>query len=204
VVAFVFAYYVPLYRAHALLTNQYRKQMDEARAQRKQLTETIDTLKLVVTERDRLAEASRREQKNQDASLQRISKLEENLRAALKKFLGKGKVVLVRQGETIALRFESPAMLGQGTTDLTVFGKQALCAIASSLKTSNARVVVVGGGLTAPPKSEFSFPLAAGRATNVSKHLSEGCGIAVEQLEIRAKASDAKPTLGVEVQVSVD
>lgn len=201
--AFVFGYYVPLYRAHALLTNQYRKQMDEARKQRQQLTETIETLKLVVAERDQLAETQRREQKDQESTVQRNGKLDENLRAALKKFLGKGKVLLVRQGATLALDFESPAMLGQGTADVTVLGKQALCALAGPLKKTNAKLVVVGGGITAPPKSEYSFPLAAGRASNVSKHLSEVCGIEVGQLEIRAKSSDSKPTLGVEVQVSM-
>jgi chemotaxis protein MotB len=202
--AFIFAYYVPLYRAHALLTEQYRKQMDEARRQRQQLTDNIETLKQVSSERDKLAEVSRHEQKDADASNQRLVKLEENLRVTAKKFLGKGRVGLIRDPSTVTLTLATPALLGLGTVDVSVFGKQALCAIAAPIKTSGVRVIVTGGGINSPPKSDYSFPLASGRAANVAKHLVDACGLDAGKIELRAKLSEKDPAIGAMIQLNLE
>lgn len=202
IVAFSLAYYVPLYRAHTTLTDQYRKLASESKRQREQLTETIETLKLVSAEREKLAEQSRHEHKDQDVVSQRTSKLEENLRGTLKKFLGKGRVELSRQGSVIKATLGTPALLGQGNSDVTVFGKQALCALAGPLKTAGAQVIVLGAATATPPKGEFSFPIAAGRAVNIAKQLIDGCGFDANKLEVRVNQSVKVPTLGAEVQVT--
>src|ERR1039457_2050089 len=53
---FAAAYYLPLYRAHASLSREYRALQSQASAQHKQLTETLGTLKQISSERDKLKE----------------------------------------------------------------------------------------------------------------------------------------------------
>jgi chemotaxis protein MotB len=199
--AFVGAYYVPLYRAHGTLAESYQKLSTESQTQRKQLTDTITTLKLVSEERDRLATQSRAKKRDDDASKQRAERLEGSLSAALKKYLGKGRVELKRDAGQLTLSLAAPAVIGKASADLTDFGKKALCAAVSPLKSNSAKLLVSG---TSGGKDPFSFALAADRANGVAKQLGEACGLDAAAISTDVARSAGDASVGAMIKFTFD
>lgn len=198
--AFAAAYYWPLFRAHSALNEHYRRQSKEAATQRQQLTDTIATLKAVAEERDKLIDQAQQAQKEDSARKQRIDRLERSIEPTLKPFKGKG-LTVTREGDKIAISLGSPALIGQGTAEVTAFGKRALCAVAQSIKTGSLKVAVIGFGAAAQPKGTFSFPLASARAGNVAEQLSGGCGLESSQIAVAVEQSLLPANQGVRLVI---
>ncbi|MGC4068727.1 MAG: hypothetical protein QM784_29580 [Polyangiaceae bacterium] len=195
------AYYIPLYRAHSTLTDEYKKLSAESQTQRKQLTETIDTLKKVAEERDRLASQTRGVRDSQESAAQQIEKVEGAVGAALKKFTGKGKVEIARTTDAIEVTLASPALLGLGTADVTDFGKKTMCALAGALKSKDVQLQIIGNGADPKTKTAVSFPLAAARAANLAKHLNDACGVDAARLHVGVRSTPAEASLGATIQI---
>jgi flagellar motor protein MotB len=195
------AYYIPLYRAHSTLTEEYKKLSAESQTQRKQLTDTIETMKKVAEERDRLATQTRGIRDTQEASAQQVEKTDGLIGAALKKFSGKGRVEIKRVGNVIELNLASPALLGLGTADVTDFGKKAMCALAGAVKSKDVQLQIVGNGADPKAKTAVSFPLAAARAANLAKQLSDSCGVETSRIQIGVLPTPAEPALGATIQI---
>ena len=196
------AYYIPLYRAHSALTSEYRKLANEAATQRRQLTESIETLKRISAERDALATQARSQLKQGESARTQNEKLEQGLESALKKFTGKGRIEMRKQGGQVILTMAAPATIGLGTADVTEFGKKALCALARPAKTAGSKAVITGMGVVLQPKKEFSFALAATRAASIAKLLSDGCGFPPDKIEIRVAQQTDQPNLAAEIALS--
>jgi hypothetical protein len=108
---FAAAYYLPLYRAHASLSREYRALQSQASAQHEQLTETLDTLKQISSERDKLKEIAGKLQATRSALTPQAEGLERDLQTPLKKFVGTGKMKLKRQFEKLSITLASPTFM---------------------------------------------------------------------------------------------
>lgn len=188
-VTFVFAYYVPLYRAHALLRSEYKTASTEAANFRKQLVDTVATLNQTNDECDKLRGEVRRQEKDTGALASRTERLERSLQAPLKKFQGKGRLSLSRQQEKLRVTLAAPALVAPTGGDLTDFGKKALCALGSSLKDSDVHVVVQGLGVGPTDKAGSAWQVAATRAGNAAQLLSKSCGVDSSRIEVTVNAA---------------
>ena len=182
---FTTAYYLPLYRAHAALRQEYRTLSSQANTQHKQLTDTLDTLKQVSTERDHLHEIAGNQRRNSDALLPQAESLEHDLQTSLKKYLGQGKLQLVRQSEKLRITMASPLLVAATGADLTDAGKKALCLVGGTIKSADVRVVVEGYGAGSMPRNTAAWQVAATRAGNAAQLLGESCGVDSSRIEVQ-------------------
>lgn len=181
---FAAAYYLPLYRAHAALRQEYRTLSSQANTQHKQLTDTLDALKQVSTERDHLHEIAGNQQRISDALIPQAESLEHDLVAALKQYLGQGKLQLVRQSEKLRITIASPLLVAATGADLTDAGKKALCLVGGTIKSADVRIVIQGYGPGSMPSNTATWQAAATRAGNAAQLLSGSCGVDSSRIEV--------------------
>jgi flagellar motor protein MotB len=187
--AFVAGYYVPLYRAHALLRAEYKATSSEAATFRKQLEATVAAFDHTTGECSNLREELRRQTKDTEAILARAERIERMLQTPLKKYQGKGKVQMERQREKLRISLAAPALIAAKGATLTEFGKKALCAIGGSLKNSDVRVVVQGLWVESTDKANSAWLLAAARAATAAQQLTESCGVDASLVDVAVSAS---------------
>jgi flagellar motor protein MotB len=199
---FAVAYHLPLYRAHAALSREYLTLSTQANTQHKQLTETLDTLKQISTERDRLNETASKLQKSSDTLAPQAETLERSLQAPLKKYLGPGKAQLSRQKEKVQLALANPALVASTGADLTDAGKKTLCLLGGTLKSADVHIVVHGYGSPSLPKKTAVWQIPALRASNAAQLLSESCGLDASRIEVSVGSSSPSPQ-GVAIQLEI-
>lgn len=190
--AFVVAYYVPLYRAHGKLRGEYQVATSQASTFRQQLNDAVGALNQVTQERDKLQQEVRQQNKAAEDLAQRGERIERALQPALKKFIGKGKLSVERSKETLRVALGSPSVINATSGDLSDFGKKALCAVGTALKTTSAHVRVLGLGVE-PSKAEPPWQLTATRAGAAAQHLTKSCGISSSQVEAMVRADGSAP-----------
>ncbi len=188
---FAIAYYVPLYRAHALLREQYKTATTDAVNFRKQLVDAVATLNQTTDECSKLRSQAHQDEKSTAALVSHAERLERSLQVPLKKFQGKGRLSLERKQERVRVTFAAPALVAPTGGDLTDFGKKALCALGSSLKDSEFHVVVQGLGVGAVDKAGSAWQVAAARAGNTAQLLSKSCGVDSSHIEVTVNAAAA-------------
>lgn len=181
---FAVAYYLPLYRAHAALSREYLTLSTQSKTQHEQLTETLDTLKQVTTERDHLNETASKQQKAGDTLAPQAESLERSLQSSLKKYLNPSVARLTRQKEKLHLDLASPALVASAGADLTDAGKKTLCLVGNAIKSADVHVIVRGYGAKSLPKKVSAWQIAALRAGNAAQLLSESCGVEASRIQI--------------------
>jgi flagellar motor protein MotB len=200
--SFVIGYYLPLYRAHALLRNEYKTKSTEASTFRQQLVDTVATLKQTTEELSKLQSEAAKQQKGTEALAMRSEQLEHRLQAPLKKFLGKGRLGVERLHDKLRITLPAPAMVAATGGELTDFGKKALCALGASIKDSNVQLSIQGLGVSPSEKSASAWQLAATRAGNAAQWMSKTCGVDATRIEVvvrSATQTTETATLAVEV-----
>ena len=187
VATFVAAYYLPLYRAHQKLAEQYRELGQRSQGLSESVSKAQGELKSVTEARDQLqAEHDVREGEKKVSGDQ-----QERVRAALStkldKFVKKGSAaVLVRAG-SLVVAFDSATLFVPQKLELTPAARTLLCDI---VKTSDAKLLTVRASLAAasvvppPLAAGYAGPwaLSAGRAAAVAQILEQGCAVPRGQL----------------------
>ncbi len=184
---FVAAYYLPLYRAHQKLADQYRELGQRAQGLSESLSKLQGELKIASASRDQLqAEHDLRESAQRSAGDQ-----QERARAALSskldKYLKKGNAALLVSAGSLFVAFDSALLFLPQRLDLTPTGRGLLCDVA---KTSEAKALTVhaslADGSVVPPALATSYPsswaLSAARAAAVAQALEQGCSFPAAQL----------------------
>jgi flagellar motor protein MotB len=180
---FAAAYYLPLYRAHSSLSREYKTLQSQASAQRQQLTETLDALKQLSSERDRLSEIAGKLQATRNTLTPQAESLERDLQVPLKKFVSTGKLQIRRRSEKLSITFASPTFIAAAGAELTDAGKKAICLIGGVIKSADVHVDVKGYTAATPTKSGTGWQSALLRAGNVAQLLSESCGVDASRIE---------------------
>ena len=182
---FAAAYYLPLYRAHAALTDNYQRLSGEAKTQRKQLTDSLDTLKQVAAERDQLTIVAQEKQTASHDLVTQLDSLEKELRSQLKKFIGPGKLELERQKESLQFKLPSPALVSPTGGTLTEAGKSILCVVGAAAKATKLSVVVRAAASTEGAKPSSDWLTSSLRAGNAAQLLTGKCGLSSGDLDVR-------------------
>jgi chemotaxis protein MotB len=181
---FVAAYYVPLYRAHALLRREYTAVSRESATFRQQLVDAVAALNKTNDECNQLRGELHKQEKGADTLVARAERLERSLQAPLKKFQGKGLLTVERRREKLRITLATPALVAPVGGALTELGKKALCAVGGSLKDSDVHLVVQGLGGGPAEKAVGAWQAAAIRAGNTAQHLTKSCGVEASRIEV--------------------
>ena len=184
---FAAAYYVPLYRAHQKLVDQYREQGARAQTLSEAVTRAELALKTTADERDQLrAQQDRAEGLKQSAALA-VERARSALSSKLDKLVKKGSAAVVVTGGSLFVALDSGSLFIPQKLELTAAGRALLCDI---VKSGDAKALVVRGtlapGATVPPALAGVYPspwsLGAARAATVAQALQETCAMPVAQL----------------------
>lgn len=199
---FLAAYYLPLYRAHAALTGKYKSLSQEATTQRKQLTETIDTLKQVAGERDQLSASSRKTQEASSNLSAQLESLDRELQKQLKKYMGAGKLQVERRKDKIEFMLDAPALVANTGNTLTEAGKSVVCVIGAAAKSANLGIRIHAPAAPPPNKPAVDWLAAAVRAGNAAQLLTTKCGVDSNAVSMQVGAPAGKQTSALVMDVA--
>lgn len=187
VATFVAAYYLPLYRSHEKLADQYRELGQRAQGLSETANRAQGELKAANEARAQLqAEHDARESaKKSTGDQQERARLA--LSAKLDKFVKKGNAALLVSAGSLFIGFDSALLFQPQKLELTPSGRALLCDVA---KTSEAKALTVrvalGAGSVVPPALAVSYPnswaLSAMRAAVVAQALEQTCSFPAAQL----------------------
>ena len=184
---FAAAYYVPLYRAHQKLADQYRELGQRAQNLSEAATKAQTALKTTAEQRDQLqAKVDQADGLKQSAAT--VSERGRAVLAAkLDKFLKKGSAAVVVSGGSLFVALDSAILFQAQKLDLTPPGRALLCDIEKSAdaKSLVVRASVTQGGAVAPALASTypsAWALSAARAAAVTQALQETCAIPASQL----------------------
>lgn len=186
VATFVAAYYLPLYRSHQKLAEQYRELGQRSQTLSEAVTRTEGELKAATAVRDELqAEHDQRARATKTSDEQR-DRVRAALAVKLDKQLKKHAAALPTGTGPLLVAFDSAQLFFPLKLDLTPAGRALVCDVA---KTSEAKTIAVRASLPAdsvvPPALAGSYPspwaLTGVRAAAVAQAL-QGCGVAADKL----------------------
>jgi len=187
VATFVAAYYLPLYRAHQKLAEQYRELGQRAQAMSETTSRIQGELKAAIGERDQLqAEHDSRECAKHSTSEQ-LERPKGALSSKLDKYLKKGNATLFLSAGSLFVAFDGALLFLPQKVDLSPAGRALLCDVA---KTSEAKSLTVraslASGASVPPVLPVGYAsawaLSAGRAAAVAQALEQNCSFPATQL----------------------
>lgn len=187
VATFVAAYYLPLYRAHQKLAQQYQELGQRTQGLAETVSKVQGELKSASEARDQLQAEHDSHESAKKVSGEQQERLRAALSAKLDKFLKKGNTALLVNAGSLFVAFDSAALFVPQKLELTPGGRALLCDVA---KTSEAKVLIVRASLApgsgVPPALAGSYPnpwaLSAGRAAAVAQSLEQACGFPPAQL----------------------
>jgi chemotaxis protein MotB len=184
---FVAAYYLPLYRAHQQLGDQYREASQRTQSLADSLARANAELKATAAQRDQL----QAERDQRSVAQKTDSARQESVRAALSskldKFLKKGSAELVPSASSLLVAFSSSLLFQPQKLDLTPTARILLCDVAKSADAKALAVrdsVADSAALSAPLAKSYpsSWAFSAARAAVVTEALEVGCAVPASQL----------------------
>jgi len=198
VATFVAAYYLPLYRAHQKLAEQYRELGQRSQSLSESVTKVQGELKAATESRDQLQAEHDLRESAQKSTGEQQERAKAALSSKLDKYLKKGNAALLVNAGSLIVGFDSALLFVPQKLDLSPTGRALLCEVA---KTSEAKTLTVRASLAAgavvPPALAGSFPnawaLSAARAAAVAQTLEQGCAFPAAQLT--ANGNGSRPAL---------
>jgi flagellar motor protein MotB len=145
-------YYVPLRKAHTLLSDKYQSKAAELGGTADQLKKTTDQLLKVQAERDQLKGDAEKAEEAKSGEQGDAEKTTTALEQALSKLV-KGKQVSVQtRGLATVVTIDDKQLFGKRDTAPNPKGKKLLCEIAKAIKTLPEKTEVEVSGHTATDK----------------------------------------------------
>jgi len=194
VATFVAAYYLPLYRSHQKLAEQYRELGQRSQGMAETVSRLEGELKNVTSKRDELqGEHDQRAHASKTTDEQR-DRARAALTSKLDKYLKKHNAALPVSTGALSVAFDSALLFFPQKLDLTPAGRALLCDVA---KTSEAKAIAVRASLAAdsvvPPALAGSYPspwaLTGARAAAVAQAL-QACGVAAAKLSATGNGNE--------------
>ena len=184
---FVVAYYLPLYRAHQKLGDQYRDLTTRAQGLSETVSKTQSELKSTTGDRDRLQGDHDRLESAKKSDGDQLERARAALTTKLDKLVKKGAAAVVVNGGALTVALDSAVLFQPQKLDLAPAGRTLLCDV---VKSTEAKSITVRDSLTegaaVPPALAASFAgqwaLSAARAAAVAQGVQDGCAFPAAQL----------------------
>ena len=202
VATFVAAYYLPLYRAHGKLAEQYRELGQRSQGMSETVTRLQSELKAATEARDQL----QAEQSARDGAKKSTSEQQERARVALSpkldKYLKKGNAALLVSAGSLFVAFDSALLFLPQKLELTPLGRALVCDVAktSEAKSLSVRASFAEGSVSVVPPglaggSASPWAVSAGRAAAVAQAL-QSCGLSATEL---SATGNQQPLAGLKI-----
>lgn len=194
VATFVAAYYLPLYRAHQKLADQYHELGQRSQGLAESMSQVQSELKTVTAARDELQAEHERFARGTKSSDEQREHLRTALASKLDKYSKKYTVASQVVAGSLLVAFDGAQLFFPLKVELTPAARALLCDVA---KNGDAKTLAVRSSLapgsTVPPALAGSYPspwaLSAARAATVAQTL-QACGIPAAQLSATGNGNE--------------
>jgi hypothetical protein len=185
---FAFAYYVPLYRAHASLVSDHAKLRGELEGAQSAAKQAQSEAKTLQEQKEELqAERDKRENAKKSAGAGAESTRDAVL-AAMDKAVKKKQAVAVVEESGVRAGISPSFLLAPGKLDVSSAGKDALCGLAKASGSSILRVSAVAANGDVPPALNAKVPngwaYAGAAAATVADTLETKCSVARTRISL--------------------
>ncbi|HYQ03526.1 MAG TPA: hypothetical protein VER96_32850 [Polyangiaceae bacterium] len=182
VATFIAGYYLPLYRAHQKLADQYRELGQHAQNLSDTSSKLKVELKTATDQRDQLQAEHDSRASAQKVTSDQLERARLALSSKLDKFVKKGNAALVVSGGSLFVAFDSALLFLPQRLDLTPTARALLCDAAKSGEPKALTVrASLSPGAAVVPALAASYPsswaLSAARAAAVAQALEQGCAV---------------------------
>jgi chemotaxis protein MotB len=179
---FMFAYHLPLHRAHARLNAEYGTLAQRAKSDHRHLADAVKALQAIKQERDTFADADRARETRANQSAARTEKLERELRSKLQGDVARKRIAIERRADTLLVSLSATSLLSADGATVSDAGSKALCQVATAAKLigafhMHARSAASAEELARAKGSPSTFHLSASRAASAASTLVEQCGV---------------------------
>ena len=178
---FIFAYYVPLYRAHQTLASSHGRIMAQIKGLEDTLSQAQASLKSEIAKRETLEAEKRQHDSATKSSAGELESVKATLAQKLDGPIGKKQAGVALDADRLVVVLSSGALFSAGKLDVSGPGKNALCEIG---KAAGPRLVRVeastdDGGVPAALKLKYTndFALSAAAAASVASTLADKCSV---------------------------
>ena len=185
---FIAAYYIPLFRAHDKLRDEFQNLSERRRVLDESLAGKERELKKLETDKAALqAKVDERSQADEAKSAE-LEKLRVSISSKIRTFETKRLAASVIAGDRVRISLANRLVFSPNTVTITKQGGAALCDVAGAVdKSTQLRVVSATSADEAPgalaAKYSSRRELSAARAAVVADKLEEACGVAGSRLE---------------------
>jgi chemotaxis protein MotB len=178
---FIFAYYVPLYRAHQTLASSYGRTMQQIKTLEDTLAQAQASLKAEIAKRETLEAEKRQKDSSSKSASGELEKVKSALAEKLSSPIGKKQAALAVDGGRLVVALSSGALFGTGKLEVSGGGKNMLCEIGKAAGSQPVGVVGATDDGSVPmmlkPKYSDAWALSAGAAASVAATLEDKCSV---------------------------
>jgi chemotaxis protein MotB len=211
---FVFAYYVPLYRAHQTLASSHGRIMQQIKGLEDTLSQAQASLKSEIAKRESLESEKRQRESASNSSAGELESAKATLAQKLDGPVSKKQAAMALDGDRLVVAFSSGALFSTGKIEVSGAGKNALCEIAKAAGARPLRVEATTdeGGVPAQLKLKYTneFALSSAAAANVANTLTEKCAVPAARLAASGyankparKALETAKISGLRVEIEI-
>ena len=183
---FIFAYYVPLYRAHQTLASSHGRIMQQIKGLEDTLTQAQATLKSETAKRETLESEKRQRESATKTAAGELDSVKGALAQKLSGPISKKQGAVALDGDRLVVTLASGALFSAGKVEVSGPGKGALCEIGKAAGSRPVRVEATTDESGVPallkPKYPDDFSVSAAAAASVANTLEEKCGLKAVQL----------------------
>jgi chemotaxis protein MotB len=180
---FIFAYYVPLYRAHQTLNTSHARIMQQIKTLEDTLTQAQASLKSEIAKRQTL-EAEKRQGDGAGGGKTQPGELDAVKTALTQKLegpIGKKQAAVALEGDRVVVVLASGALFSTGKVDVSGPGKTVLCDIGKAAGTRALKVEAATDDDGVPamlkPKYSNTWSYSTAAAASVANTLEEKCSV---------------------------
>jgi chemotaxis protein MotB len=190
---FIFAYYVPLYRAHETLATSHGRIMQQIKSLEDTLTQAQATLKSEIARRETLEAEKRQRDTSTKSSASELESVRATLGQKLEGPVSKKQAGLALDADKLVVVLGSSALFSTGKVEVSGGGKNLLCEIGKAAAGRPVRVEAStdDSGVPALLKLKYTneFSLSAAAAASVANTLEDKCNVKATQLSASGYAN---------------
>ena len=192
---FIFAYYVPLYRAHQTLAASHGRIMQQIKTLEDTLTQAQATLKSEIAKNQTFEAERRQRDSSTKSSAGELEPVKAALSQKLEGAISKKQAAVALDGDRLVVALGSSALFSTGKVEVSGSGKNVLCEIGKAAGSRPVRVesTTDEGGVPAVLKLKYTndWALTGAAAASVANTLEEKCS--VQSAKLSASGYSNKP-----------
>ncbi len=199
---FIFAFYLPLYRAHESAMASYDRIMRQVKGLEDTLTQAQATLKSEIAKRETLDAEKRQREGASKSSSGELESVRAALAQKLEGAISKKQAGVALDGDRLVVVLGSNAVFSTGKVEVSGGGKSLLCDIGKAAGPRAVRVEAAtdADGVPAALKLKYTnaWALTGAAASSVANTLEEKCSVQGAKLSASGYAGNKAPRKALE------